>query len=151
MTPQNIALRAYREDDFAAVGRFWAAAWAAVFPQIDFAARLPWLQGHLRALAERGVDVIVAINPRGELCGLVTINSTEGHLDQLCIAPEARGQGLAARLLREAKARSARGITLDVNDANLKARQLYEREGFRPIGTSVSAAGLPTTKMRWSG
>jgi putative acetyltransferase len=149
VTPADFALRAYREDDFAAVGRFWTAAWTAVFPEIDFFARLPWLQAHLRSLAERSVDVLVALNQQGEPCGLLTIDPSSGHLDQLCIAPAAQGQGLAARLVREAKTRSARGVTLDVNDANTKARRLYEREGFRPIGASESAAGLPTTKMHW--
>lgn len=149
MTPPDFALRAYREDDFAAVGRFWAAAWANVFPEIDFVARLPWLQAHLRSLAERGVDVLVALDQQGAPCGLLTIDPRAGLLDQLCIAPEAQGQGLAARLVREAKGRSPKPITLDVNDANIKARRLYEREGFRAIETGVSAAGLPTTKMQW--
>jgi putative acetyltransferase len=150
VTPADFALRAYREDDFAEVGRFWAAAWSGVFPEIDFAARLPWLQDHLSSLAGRGVDVLVAINPRGAPCGLVSVDRIGGHLDQLCIAPEAQGQGLAGRLLREAKARAERALTLDVNDDNFAARRLYEREGFRVIGSGASAAGLPTTKMQWT-
>ncbi len=150
MTAAEFTLRAYREEDFAEVGRFWAAAWAKVFPAIDFVARTPWLRDLLQTLAARGVDVVVALDARGMPCGLLTIDASAGYLDQLCVAPEAQGQGLATRLIGEAKARAPHGVTLDVNDGNSRALQFYEREGFRVIGRGVSGSGLPTTKMQWT-
>ncbi len=80
----------------------------------------------------------------------MTIDPRLGALDQLCVAPAERGSGLAAALIDEAKSRSPGVIDLDVNEANLRARRFYEREGFRVIGQGVSPhSGLPTLKLRW--
>jgi putative acetyltransferase len=149
------ALHAYRPEDFDAVGAFWVEAWAPVYPEIHFAARLPWLKEHLLALMARGVDAVVAVDGENAPRGLLTIDPNDGDLDQLCVALGEQGGGLAKRLLGEAKARSPRAITLTVNDRNVRAMRFYLREGFTPFalvetsGRGISAAGFPTTKMRW--
>jgi GNAT superfamily N-acetyltransferase len=59
-------------------------------------------------------------------------------LDGLCVAPDARGQGigsaLIAALVAEARARGVARIRLDVIDRNPRARNLYLRHGFVPCG-----------------
>lgn len=155
MTGGRRRLRAYRPEDFDAVGFFWVEAWAPVYPEIDFAARLPWLKERLAGLAARGVEVVVAVDQADAPCGLMTIDRNDGDLDQLCVAVGEKGGGLAKRLLDEAKALSPRAITLTVNDRNVRAMRFYLREGFAPSapgetsGRGVSAAGFPTTKLRW--
>jgi ribosomal protein S18 acetylase RimI-like enzyme len=58
-------------------------------------------------------------------------------LDGLFVAPEARGRGIGTALLgafaAEARARGYRELRLDVVDDNVRARSLYEREGFRAV------------------
>ena len=149
MTRGGRRLRAVRPEDFDSIGAFWARAWAPVYPEIDFCARLPWLKRHLVALVARGVDVVVALDERDAPCALVTIDPKDGHLDQLCVAPSEKGHGLAGILLNEAKRRAPGEIILDVNDRNVRAMAFYAREGFVRIGAGISAAGHPTTKMRW--
>lgn len=65
------------------------------------------------------------------------------HLVQIAVEPSLRGQGVAGMLLREvmtaAAAHGCTTMTLMVADANLTARRLYEREGFRTTGRFVSA------------
>lgn len=60
-------------------------------------------------------------------------------VDGLCVAPEARGQGigrgLLAALCEEGRARGYAAIRLDVIDTNLRAKALYAREGFVSRGT----------------
>lgn len=55
-------------------------------------------------------------------------------VDGLCVAREARGQGigsaLMAALMAEASARGYGAIRLEVIDTNIRARALYERLGF---------------------
>jgi ribosomal protein S18 acetylase RimI-like enzyme len=63
----------------------------------------------------------------------------EFRIETLAVAAEVRGQGIGTRLLTEAE-RYAREhgyavLSLDVVDTNLRARQLYERLGFREIRT----------------
>ena len=60
------------------------------------------------------------------------------ELFQVWVAPEARGQGIAARLLRTAidwaRERGFRAMTLGVTEGDTPAVRLYLREGFRNAG-----------------
>jgi uncharacterized protein len=55
------------------------------------------------------------------------------------VAPAWRGRGLAAAamaaVVRDALARVAPTVSLYVNDYNVPARRVYDRCGFRPVGT----------------
>ena len=57
------------------------------------------------------------------------------------VAPEARGRGIAARLIDEiatmAIVRGSRRLVLDVADGNVTAERSYLRYGFVPIGLRV--------------
>ena len=73
---------------------------------------------------------------------------TAGYLHQLVVAPSAKGRGLAIRLLDAAK--SGGPLTLDVNQANVRAVRFYEREGFSRAGAGRNpVSGLATWTMRW--
>lgn len=60
----------------------------------------------------------------------------------IALLPEYRGQGIGSELLRRlldaARARFE-GVSLSVSAAN-PARRLYERAGFRPVGTPTKEA-----------
>lgn len=61
-------------------------------------------------------------------------------IDGLCVAREARGQGVGTALIEAlaatATARGYHALRLDVIDTNLRARALYERLGFRAVHTA---------------
>jgi len=75
-----------------------------------------------------------------DLCGyaLSWTLCDEGELTRLAVAPEARGQGIGARMLEsvliEARARGANALFLEVRESNQSARRLYERAGFAEVG-----------------
>jgi len=58
------------------------------------------------------------------------------HVEVLALAPAAEGKGLARQLMAAAEAwareRGYRHITLNVFDANTRARGLYQRLGYAP-------------------
>ena len=60
-------------------------------------------------------------------------------MDGIFVAPAVRGQGVGSALLdavtAEAAARGFAEVRLDVIDSNPRARALYERQGFRAVGT----------------
>ena len=62
----------------------------------------------------------------------------EVHVNTIASIPEARGQGIATRLLLEgievAVARGATGMTLEVAASNEVAQRLYQRFGLAPVG-----------------
>ncbi|MEW2418812.1 GNAT family N-acetyltransferase [Streptomyces sp. NPDC046866] len=100
-----------------------------------------------RGLAGGGaVDVLRAYGPvrglpRLALLALLERDAARGEMvmDGLAVAPELRGLGIGARLLREVYAVAAEHgcdrLRLDVIDVNPRARALYERQGFRATAT----------------
>ena len=73
---------------------------------------------------------------RALLLSMLDRDLTDGSLlmDGICVAKEARGQGVGGALLlaikEEAQARGQQDVRLDVIDTNPRARALYERQGF---------------------
>ena len=65
-------------------------------------------------------------------------------VDGICVAQPHRGKGIGTLLLTalyaEAVARGYQSIRLDVVDTNLRARALYERQGF--VATRTETLGL---------
>lgn len=61
-------------------------------------------------------------------------------MDGICVTAAARGRGVGTALLSalydEAAALGYRSIRLDVIDSNIRARELYLREGFMPTRTA---------------
>ncbi|MFE3454095.1 GNAT family N-acetyltransferase [Nonomuraea sp. NPDC059194] len=82
----------------------------------------------------------------GLVCGLEE-RPGHVHLLSMWVAPEARGTGLAGRLVDEvvawARARQAQEIGLWAVDANAAARALYARKGFVPSGKVMALPSNP--------
>lgn len=66
---------------------------------------------------------------------------------RLFVAPAARGQGLAAQLLSSVRTAAGEPLRLDVSSEGTAAISLYERCGWRRVGSSradwINAAGEP--------
>lgn len=90
-----------------------------------------------------GIDHALAAEIGGQLVGLAwaKVDADDPalvNLFQMWVAPEARGQGVAAALLGEAvrwaRARGAHAMQLGVACTNVAALGLYERAGFVEVG-----------------
>jgi len=129
----------------------WIAAWSQAMPVIDFEARRVWICDHIATLNDQGIDIACAFNTaNGDMAGFVTVDIKSGHVDQLAVDPRYWGTGAAKALLDEAKRRSPSRLFLDVNQDNLRAVRVYEREGFRRWGEGVNAtSGLKTWYYEW--
>ena len=98
------------------------------------------------ALAGRpaGSILLVADHENLGLLGVVLLerrrdyftNDEHGHVSILAVAPQAEGQGVGRALLAAAedwgRAEGFRRLTLAVFTENLRARELYQRQGWRP-------------------
>ena len=143
-------LRAFADEDLNGLLDLWVEAWAATFPQIDFAARRVWFADHLGALSEEGATITVAVADDGSLAGFVTFDEETQLLDQLCVARAHQGSGAAKLLLDSVKRRSPDGIVLAVTQANDRALRFYYREGFEITGEGINPTSrLPFWEMRW--
>jgi putative acetyltransferase len=130
---------------------FWVAAWTLTLPEIDFEQRRPWLACHLESLVAEGTEIRVASIDDGALAGFVTVDPANGHLDQICVAPDWWGCGVAEALLAAAREISPDRLMLDVNADNPRAIAFYIREGFTEAGKDInSTSGLPILRMVWT-
>ena len=127
----------------------WQRAWQVAYPQIAFAKRLEWWRGRWNNDLVPAATIVV-MEEAGAMVGFVTIDRRTGYLDQLVIAPEHWGQGLARHLIDEAKRLAPDGIELHVNQDNARALRLYDRCGFMIAGEDVNKhSGAPVYLMRW--
>lgn len=99
----------------------------------------PWTRGNFTDALASGYQIQL-LKGGPELLGYFVAmpGVDEAHLLNLTVAPEFQGQGWA-RLLLDALALWARGqkaqwLWLEVRVSNLRARQIYERYGFRHVG-----------------
>jgi putative acetyltransferase len=145
----RFTLRPYQASDENAAIALWLTTWQHAYPSIDFTARVPWWRGRWCDELVPNAAIIVAEH-QGGLVGFVTIDG-QGYLDQLVVAPDRWGSGLATALVDEAKRLSPVSITLLVNDDNIRAIRFYERHGFVRIGRGANpTSGRPVLKMEWN-
>ncbi len=149
--PTALTFRARTEEDISPLADLWVASWGEAMPGIDFSVRRSWLHDHLRALETAGAATICGFDGDGRLVGFVTIDPATGYLDQLAVAPQAKGSGAATLLLREARRLAADGLILDVNQDNWRAIRFYEREGFQRLEAGINPrSGLKTWRLLFS-
>ncbi len=144
-----MALRLYTAADEAAAIELWRRTWSQHYPHIDFDARVGWWRERWRNELVPACDIVVA-ESGGALAGFVTVDPNTQYLDQIVVAPEHWGSGVARDLLDEAKRRSPGGLTLLVNKDNARAIGFYGRHDFVYDGEDKNpVSGIAVNRMRW--
>ena len=120
-------------------------------PGIDFEARRAWLISQRATYARDGTRVRVALDRMADTVkGVITLRPNDGYIDQLAVASEHWGSGVAQAMIEDAKRLSPRALYLFVNQANLRAVAFYEKAGFRRQEASVNPdSGLATWRYQW--
>lgn len=145
----KICLRPLKSADLSNLARLWVASWQEAMPEIDFSDRLQWFLDHVRTLDATGFITVCAIDGSDSIIGFVSVDPATAYLDQLAVAPVAKGTGVARLLLDEARRISPKGIVLEVNADNQRALAFYKREGFAKISEgSNPLSGLKTFRLR---
>lgn len=101
----------------------------------------PWRREHFAEFLSLPAGLAwVADDSAGGLAGyaLAWVAADEGEVANLAVARGWQRRGIGSRLLeivlREARARGARRVWLEVRASNLAAQSLYSRHGFRVAG-----------------
>jgi putative acetyltransferase len=127
----------------------WVGAWQAAYPEIDFAARRGWTARRIAELERTGSQSRVATQD-GHIVGALVVNPETGYLDQIVVAHEWQGTGVADALLAEARRLSPSRLELHVNKDNARALRFYEKNGFAVTGEDVNPrSGAPIYLMSW--
>jgi len=145
----SYTLRAYVAADEDAAIELWRRTWQQHYPHLDFTARLSWWRERWRTELVPTATITVA-ESTGSLIGFVTVDPATRYVDQILVALEAWGSGLAAALIAVAKRLSPAGLDLTVNADNARAIRFYEKQGFDITGADGNAiSGAPVRKMSW--
>jgi ribosomal-protein-alanine N-acetyltransferase len=101
----------------------------------------PWTHAlFVSELALRSTRAYVVAQVGREVIGYagLMMSLSDGHVTTIAVDPEWQRQGVATRLLlalaREAIARGATALTLEVRLSHRGAQQLYQRFGFVSVG-----------------
>ena len=101
----------------------------------------PWsLSLFMSELALRSTRVYYVARVEGVVAGYAGLMMTvdDGHITTIAVDPEWHRHKIATRLLlalaRQAIARGATSLTLEVRVGNKAAQELYRKFGFRPCG-----------------
>lgn len=144
-------LRLYTPADEDAAIELWRRTWTHHFPHIDFNARVNWWRERWRQELLPVAQVVLAENA-GALLGFVTVDPKTKYLDQIVVAPEHWGSGIAEALLIEARRLSPGGLELLVNKDNARAIRFYEKHGFAYAGEDKNpVSGIAVNRMKWAG
>jgi putative acetyltransferase len=139
----DVTVRPLQPSDLSETLDMWVAAWQVAYPDIDFAARRNWITERIG-----GTDASVAI-AHERIIGLLVFDPSSGYLDQIVVAPEYQGRGIAFRLLTQALS-GAQTVMLHVNQDNRRAIRFYEKHGFVVTREDVNPrSGAPTYEMLW--
>ncbi|GIM68840.1 hypothetical protein Pve01_90890 [Planomonospora venezuelensis] len=142
------SIRPAADADMVAVAGLWHEGWhdghAGHVPDGLTAART--LAAFHERTPPRVADTAVAVADDGSLLGFVMV--VDDEVEQVFVAPAARGTGLAPELLAEAERRVAASghssAWLAVVVGNARARRFYERQGWSDAGDlpyEVTAGG----------
>jgi putative acetyltransferase len=149
VSERSITLRPYTEADEDAAVELWRRTWQQHYPQINFGERVDWWRARWRNELAMTATITVA-EAAGTVVGFVTVDPRTFELDQIVVAPEAWGGGVAGALIDEAKRISPQGLDLHVNTDNIRAIRFYEKHGFVISGEALNwRSGAPVHKMSW--
>lgn len=144
-----LTLRPYTSADENAAIELWRRTWAQHYPHIDFNARVGWWRERWRNDLLPAARVVMALKDETPV-GFVTVDSKTKYLDQIVVAPEHWGSGIAPALLNEAKRLSPDGLELLVNKDNARAIRFYEKHGFKYAGEDKNpVSGIAVNRMTW--
>lgn len=148
---RGVMLRPLQPADLPEAVDLWVAAWHAAYPAIDFEARRAWFVDRIAEQQSEGAEAIVALMG-GRVVGLLLINPQTAYLDQIVVASDRQGAGMAELLMNRAKECTPSGFALHVNQDNARAIRFYEKQGLRITGESTNPrSGAPIYELRWSG
>jgi putative acetyltransferase len=145
---QQLILRPYTTADEQAAIALWLRTWQQAYPDIDFAGRLDWWRERWRNELVAQAQIVVA-ESSGVLSGFVTVDPKTLYLDQIVVAPEAWGSGIAEALVAAARRLSPVGLDLQVNQDNARAIRFYKKQGFVITGEDRNSSLRLTYWMKW--
>jgi ribosomal protein S18 acetylase RimI-like enzyme len=143
-------IRPFRDEDEPAVAAVWHRSGRAAYPY------LPTWQAltleHAREVVRDVIRVECALwvgTLDDEIVAYLAMNGST--LDRLYVEPSEWRRGWGTRFIALAKTLSPHGLELVTHQANIAARSLYEKHGFKAVafGLSPPPESAPDVDYQW--
>jgi ribosomal protein S18 acetylase RimI-like enzyme len=155
-------VRAYQHDDEAAAAAVWYRSGREEYDYLPLFQALSQDEAR-RVFAEvivPGAEIWVAVtvdnrdaedgDPQGEaVVGFLALRGS--YIDRLYVDPSAQRRGVGGRLLAVARQQHPGGLELHTHQQNGRARDFYEKHGFRAVafGVSPPPESVPDVEYHW--
>ncbi len=149
MLPEPVVLRLARLGDGPAVAEVWLRSYDAALPTVRRAHPDDEVRRWIQDVVVPRAGTWVA-EAGGAVVGVLAMS--DGWIDQLYLAPEARGRGIGDRFVALAQQRSPSGLQLWTFQVNRPAQRFYERHGFVAVERTDGAEneeGEPDVRYAW--
>ncbi|MEU3353379.1 GNAT family N-acetyltransferase [Streptomyces sp. NPDC037389] len=123
-----VIIRRAEPADAPGAAEVWLRSYDAALPTVRRAHTDDEVRAWFRYVVVPERETWVAEGEAGAIVGVMVLQ--DGHLDQLYLAPEHRGEGLGDRFVGLAKERRPEGLELWTFQINAPAHRFYERHGF---------------------
>lgn len=113
-----------------------------------------WSEQSLKAELERADAVLFCARAEGRIAGYAGMRTVldEGYVNDIAVLPAFRRQGiglaLVEALVRCAREKGLRFLTLEARESNRTAIHLYEKAGFQDVGVRRGFYDFPKEDAR---
>ncbi len=122
-------VRAATPDDYPALADLWFDSWMSIGIANDTDLPRDGVRARFYEEVKARWRLLVA-EEDGILWGLMALVQSESRIDQIFVAPAAKGSGIGRLLLDHAKSEFPNGVVLVTHTENVRARAFYEHHGF---------------------
>ena len=105
-----------------------------------------WFRGADFLRFTKPEEVYVA-ESRGAILGILAFYRPQNFIHCLYVDPSAQGFGIGSALIEAAENIAGGPLALKVDEANTRAREFYDRHGFRPDGEIGIDHGIKWLRM----
>jgi ribosomal protein S18 acetylase RimI-like enzyme len=126
-----VVIRPLRESELDSMIRVWTSSGLPCRPRGRDSTRA------LKAQRKAGPDLFIGAFQHGTLVGvaLISDDGRKGWINRLAVVPEARGKGIARRLILESekilRTRGRRLFCVQIEGYNKASMELFERAGYK--------------------
>ncbi|MBX3480419.1 MAG: GNAT family N-acetyltransferase [Caulobacter sp.] len=133
------------------LAQLWLDSWRSTGTAADEDVRVRDLAHRIAEEVQTVWDLTLAFDDDA-LTGFMALRPRDNCLDQLFMAPAAKGRGFGGDLIDLAKQRLPGGMWLRTAEANHAARAFYEKRGFRHYDSDDHPTlGYRRVFYRWPG
>jgi len=146
----DVFIRRYQDEDELAVTNVWYRSGKAAYQFLPNWQALTLEQAHsiFREVILPHCKIWVGIDHHNVVAFLAMNHS---YIDRMFVDPGEWRKGWGTRLILFAKSLNPTGLELHTHQQNLKARALYEQNGFKAIsfGISPPPENVPDVEYHW--